>query len=396
MHLLEKRVSELKPEDIIRLIENKEPENKTLDYKRELKLEQDKEKKEFLFDITSFYNTDGGCLIYGIEESKDDKGQNTGIPEGIVGVQISNYDKLTQKIEDIVRANTEPSISNLVLKSLLVEEKNILIIGIPKSLGLPTMVIFNQTNKFYKRQNKGKYLVDVYELNHMFIQNQLLKENVEKFRRHRIEQVRGLKVFSPNLETLGSYFIYIIPFGFQNEQVLDLSNAGEMKIETNMKPMFASGGYSKMFNVDGFATFSTVQNKIDSYDQLFRNGIYEVYTTKLFEDREFNGKKNRVICDDTFIPDTLRKINDSLKVLKKFKIEPPFVICISIHDAKGNKMFLKDKGSSYSENFMTDDIYLPPIVISAFNTNIYEKLKPIFDIVWQAVGESKSKVPIPK
>lgn len=68
MFLLGKSVEQLEIQDILRLVENQIPETKTLDYKKELKLQQGQDKKEFLYDVTSMYNTDGGCLIYGIEE----------------------------------------------------------------------------------------------------------------------------------------------------------------------------------------------------------------------------------------------------------------------------------------------------------------------------------------
>lgn len=123
MYLFGKRADTLKAEDINRLLLNKVPENKTLDYKKELKSSQDKDKKELLFDVTSMSNTDGGCLIYGIEESKDEKGQNTGTPESIVGITIENYDKLAQQVEDIIKGNTEPRISNIVLNLIIIDKK---------------------------------------------------------------------------------------------------------------------------------------------------------------------------------------------------------------------------------------------------------------------------------
>ncbi|HEX3933110.1 MAG TPA: ATP-binding protein [Puia sp.] len=177
MYLFGKRADTLKEEDILRLVSNKIPENKSLDYKRDLKLSQDKDRKEFLFDVTSMANTDGGCLVYGIEEAKDEKGQNTGIPEMIVGFGIDNFDKLAQAIEDNIKGNTEPRITNIALNPITVKNKNVLVVGISKSLGLPVMVTFNETNKFYRRRNSGKYCVDVYELNQMFMQNLVLKES---------------------------------------------------------------------------------------------------------------------------------------------------------------------------------------------------------------------------
>jgi len=387
MYILGKRADQLTADDIKRLVQNQVKENKALDYKKELKISQDKDKKEFLFDITSMYNTDGGCLIYGIEESKDDKGQNTGTPEKIVGVTIDNYDKLAQQIEDIVNGNTEPSISNIALNHLDIDGLSILVIGISKGLGLPTMVTFNETNKFYRRRNSGKYSVDVYELNQMFMQNQVLKESAEKFRLQRIEKVRNQKVF-PTLETSTSFFIHIIPFSFLGDQILDFTNAESMNLSSIMRPMYSSG-WDRMFNLDGYASFSSSydRQKIAGYDQIFRNGIFEVYTSKLFMEEDTNGRKVKCMYSSDFIPEVLEKVNAGLTSVQKFQIEPPFLICISFHGILGAAI-KGDRG--LSRPFMVDEILLPPIVLPSFETDLYKQLKPNFDILWQSVGYSNS------
>jgi len=94
MYIFGKRADSLKKEDVARLVQNKVQENKSLVYKRDLNLSLDKDKKDFLFDIAALSNTEGGCLIYGIQESKDEKGQNTGTPELIFGITVENRDKL--------------------------------------------------------------------------------------------------------------------------------------------------------------------------------------------------------------------------------------------------------------------------------------------------------------
>jgi hypothetical protein len=385
MYIFGKRADKLSAEDIKRLVDNKVIESKFLDYKRELNISQDKDKKEFLFDITSMFNTDGGCLLYGIEESKDDKGQNTGTPERILGITIENYDKLLQQIEDIVKANSEPSITNLAFNNVSIEGKNVLIIGISKGLWLPSMVIFNETNKFYRRRNSGKYAVDVYELNQMFMQNQLLREAAEKFRLQRIDKVRNLKVF-PNLKINASFFIQIIPYSFLSEQTLDFSKIENMELETLLRPMYSSS-WDQMYNLDGYATFSKSQDKkkIDGYNQIFRNGIFEAYTTKIFESVESkNYGKVNCIEGRALIPSSLEVIKQALSAISKFYIEPPFIICISIHDIFGGA--IRAANGEYSNQFMTNEIYLPPILMSTYEVDLYQILKPNFDILWQSVG----------
>ena len=286
MYILGKYVDKIEQAEIERLVQNQVSENKSLDYKRELNIDSDKDKKEFLFDITSLYNSEGGCLIYGIEEAKDQNGQNTGIPEKIVGLPANNMDKLFQKIEDVVRSNTEPSINSLALKTIDINGDLILIIGVSKGLGLPAMVTFKQTNKFYRRRNTGKYSVDVYELNQMFMQHQVLKERAEHFRQDRIDKVISQKVF-PNLNTIGSFFIHIVPFTFLSDNLIDFTKADSMNLSTVMKPMYTTG-WDHMHNLDGYATFSTSHNRqeIDGYDQVMRAGLItgRQSTTEKWED----------------------------------------------------------------------------------------------------------------
>lgn len=387
MYILEKRVDELNADDIKRLVQNQVKETNALDYKKDLQLGQDKDRKEFLFDIASMYNTEGGCLIFGIEERKDGKNQNTGLPESIKGIQIDNYDKLSQQIEDLLRSNTEPSITNIALNHLIIDGQSVLVIGISKGLGLPTMVTFHETNKFYRRRNSGKYAVDVYELNQMFMQNQVLKESAEKFRHERIEKVRNLKVI-PSLINVRPFFIQIIPFSFLKDQTLDLSNAANMHLYPEMFPMYASG-CDTMFNLDGYATFSSSADRknIVSYDQIFRNGIYEVYTSELFLLFDNGTVKQNYIDGRKFIPESLKKINDGMTVLRKFQVEPPFILCMSIHNILGGTI---SEDRRTNKRFMTEDIFLPPIILPTYETDLESQLKPIYDILWQSVGCSKA------
>lgn len=388
MYLLGKRVEELTSEDIKRLIESSVQEHRGLDYKKELKLGQDRDKKEFLFDVSAMCNTEGGCLVFGIEESKDEKGQNTGSPSGITGIDIDNYDKLFQQIEDTVRANTDPNISTLALKHLIVDGKNVLIIGVPKTYSLPIMVTFNETNKFYKRRNSGKYAVDVYELNQMFLQNQILKESAEQFREQRITKVKAGKVL-PILATGSYFFLHLIPFSFQRETILDLTNASNMSLSTNMRPMY-SGGWDTMFNADGFATFALAPDRqnILSYDQLFRTGIYEAYTGQHFDQQPSqNGAPISYLYGTQLIKEVLEKTREGLAVLRRFNIDAPFIFSISLVGIKGFKI---NSERGLSRPFLTEDLLLPFVVLPTYDADISNLLKPVFDIIWQGAAYSQS------
>ena len=70
--------------DLQNLIEKEVHEGKKIEYKETLPGNSDRDKKEFLGDVSSFANESGGYIIYGISEDR-----NKGIPEEIKGLNIS-------------------------------------------------------------------------------------------------------------------------------------------------------------------------------------------------------------------------------------------------------------------------------------------------------------------
>jgi Schlafen, AlbA_2 len=384
MHLLGKSFDKIDSDDIERLIANEVQETKSLDYKRDFNLKEDK--REFLFDITSFYNTDGGFIIYGISERKDDSQQNTGIPDEIIGIDIENEDKLFQQIEDIIKTNTEPNITSIRLKTINVNGKNILVIYISKGLGLPSMVTWKSTNKFYRRRNTGKYLVDIYELNQMFMQNQLLKESIDTFRKERIIKVRNNKVF-PTLDIKSSLMIHLIPFSFLKDDLIDISNfTSNSELKIKLKPILTRGGWDTMYNIDGFATFTGyIKSNIEAYTQFFRNGIIELYSSNLTEKIESNVAPSQV--HEIQLNEIFESVKNALLIQENLEIESPIYICISLHGIKDSQLILNN--GRVSRPFLEDELILPPVLLHSFESDIKNTLNPIFDMIWQSAGWNK-------
>ena len=67
MELFNEPLNKLIIDNIKIIVQDKIPESRTLDYKRELPPQTDAGNKELLKDISAFANTVGGYLIYGIE-----------------------------------------------------------------------------------------------------------------------------------------------------------------------------------------------------------------------------------------------------------------------------------------------------------------------------------------
>lgn len=84
--MISKPLDQITEEDLHNLVITAAAERKTLDYKQQLPETNDAGKRELLADVSSFANTAGGDLVFGMTE-------NAGVPTGIPGVQIGDTDQ---------------------------------------------------------------------------------------------------------------------------------------------------------------------------------------------------------------------------------------------------------------------------------------------------------------
>jgi predicted HTH transcriptional regulator len=125
-------------------------ERKTLDYKQELPGPNDAGKRELLADVSSFANTAGGDLIFGVTE-------DAGAPTGIPGVQIGDTDQAILRFDGIIRDGLAPRIRNTTRAVPLANGRHVLIIRSEKSWYGPHRVVFKGDSRFYGRTSNGKY-----------------------------------------------------------------------------------------------------------------------------------------------------------------------------------------------------------------------------------------------
>ncbi|HEU5375783.1 MAG TPA: ATP-binding protein [Ktedonobacteraceae bacterium] len=84
--LFDKPLQSLEENDLQMLADNSVREGGEIEYKETLTIHSDEQKQEFLNDVSSFANTRGGYLIYGIRESKED----AGMPAEVCGLKGEN------------------------------------------------------------------------------------------------------------------------------------------------------------------------------------------------------------------------------------------------------------------------------------------------------------------
>lgn len=390
MDLNLKPVKEITEANIKYLLENKISESVNLDYKRDLPGGEDSEKKDFLADVTAFANTNGGVIIYGIEEEKNAKNENTGLPKSIFGIDSDSIDKTKLRLQNIIQSGIDPHIPAIDMGTVEVEDigvkKYVLILRIPRSLFSPHIIWFQKSGKFYKRNNTSNYQMDVREIKNSFLERDSWETRADNFRRTRIMEVRSQGNF-PGAEKDGSYFIHILPLGDLDGQIYFEQYQAEL--QAKFDPFFGGRSFISRFNFDGLL-LNPVAQPYEAFIQFFRKGGLELFSSK------FNTIANltpprKIIYGDECQKAIEVNIERFLKYFPKFGIDSPLVVFLSWLGIKNialvvGKMNYGRREDPFAHTFDRNDILFPGIIIDKYDCNVSEVLRPTFSCFWQSAG----------
>ena len=370
--------------DLQELIDNQVPEGKTIEYKEVLPGNSDGDKKEFLADISSFANAIGGDLIFGVKE-------DAGLPIELCGLQISDVDAEILRLESIIQTGIAPRLFRMVeVHPVLLPSKQpscVIIIRIRKSWAAPHMVIFKNDSKFFTRNSRGKYQLDVFELRTAFALSETTADRIRNFRAERLSMIVAEEGAMSLDENAPKIVLHLVSFGaFDPAAKFDLFLLDDTKHTHLFEPLSLNrGGYQyPRFNFDGL-----ISNLHGTYTQVFRNGIIEaVDTTILGVSREL-----RVTAGHIYEKRLLEAIKRYLAAQKQLGVEPPIFVMISLLEVKGFKIrFDGLENWIIEEDHIIDraKLILPEIMIDNFDNKLTEVMRPVFDTIANAAGWARS------
>lgn len=168
--LFGKAIDDIKDSDLQDLVNNKIPEDQTLEYKRQMYAPNDN--LEILRDISSFANAFGGDVVIGIEE----KG---GVAQKVIGIQDAETAK--SRIVKLCLACIHARIMGLAARAIPVTgDGHVLVVRIPRSLQAPHMISWKGRQEFWRRHGTDKSMMSVEEIGAEFVRASSLRESLEK------------------------------------------------------------------------------------------------------------------------------------------------------------------------------------------------------------------------
>lgn len=359
----------IKIDQIQNLVSEGPPEGKTLEYKKDITIDTESDKKEFLADVSSFANTLGGQLVYGVRE-------DGGLPVELKPMIVDDMDSLKLKIDGIIASGIKPR-----LKYSLIEVQTgngyVILLNVEKGWNPPHRIIFKSWDKFYARNTAGKYPLDTEELRLIFTSSQTLRDRVGNF----VDE-RRLKILSDELPIPmwkgGKLVLHLIPLeSYSDNFRVDIKKWG---LENDLAPIFHRG-WSHQRNFEGQLVYTrdSDQNTF-SYVQLYTNGIIEAVDATLL---------SHAVDESPSIPSSEYEDRLSLALgrylsfYKKIGINIPILCSLSLC---GVRNYVLSTNSYRRSKLNKDHLFLPFTMIETYQSDSTDILKSSFDLIWNAFG----------
>ena len=143
-------------EEIDALIRNQVQESLHLDYKGSDSLDPVRVRNaEIAKDVSSFANSDGGIIVYGVMEEKQFPVKVDG---GVDHIKFSR-----ERLEQVIQSNVSPKVDGIEIVQIRISgERSAYAIGIPKSFRGPHQA---SDYRYYKRHNFASVPMEDYEIN---------------------------------------------------------------------------------------------------------------------------------------------------------------------------------------------------------------------------------------
>jgi hypothetical protein len=390
--MIERELKAVTEADLKKLIEDPVREGKTIEYKSELAISTDDQKRKFLAGVASFANASGGDIVFGMI-AEDGK------PIALKPMTSFNPDADILRLRDLIRAHIQPKVFGFDFRAVELSGGGwALILRIPKTWAGAHMLTYNDDYRFYARDMSGRRLMDVPEIRSAFTLADTTIDKVNRFRLDRLAKIVAGETPEP---MAGKSFIivHLVPLcAFDPTFRADIAAVRRL---SNKLPPPRSHGWNHAEDFDGFFTYTPLDKEAASYCYAFRNGCIEAVDATLISiRRNRDDKEYRAISSVVYERELLQTIPKWLDALKSMSVEPPVVLMLSLLGVKDYWMYVDlEFGWDGARAINRDQLLLPGAMIETLDlettgrttsNNVFDTMRPMFDQIWNACGYVRS------
>lgn len=367
--------------DLEALVANQVAERRTLEFKRDLPGGAERPRKEFLADVTSFANGQGGDLLFGVDAPR-------GIATGITGLAIDDPDNELLRWEDILLAGVEPRLPGVRLRWIACggDGRGVMLIRIPPSTIAPHRVILAGSNRFYGRKSNGKYEMDTQELRDAFTASEALPARLRALHLEAVDKAtRGELPIGQGDDPKA--ILSLIPLTlFREARDLDITP------ETALAAHKPGGRMDAIRMIEGVLLHTNPEdnNAVRSYAITYRAGRIDMVWTIGRIVHELRKDETPLVWPKRFEDGVLDAAISGAARLAPFGVGGPWLVLVSVTGIKGYHAVLGER--HLSQPAWRSEATLPPLMVERVGRAV---LLPLLRAFWLAFGEQRPADPFP-
>lgn len=265
--MLPRNLSDVSLRDVQTLCDNHVLEGRSFDFKAAAIGGGDRDKREFLADVSAFANASGGDLILGVRT----KG---GAADEVCGIAVDNPDEEKLRLNNIVRDGVEPRISSLDIGWLPMDEKRgVMVVRVHRSWLAPHRVTFLNNMNFYVRNTAGKHQMSVDELRQAFNFSASFADRMRALRDERVQAIGapGRPQLPFELSSGPKITVLIVPWSAMLDP-LDLDMQDTRRLINIIRPI-PLAGLNLQYCLEGVA-ITAADNPVSASAMVFRTGAW--------------------------------------------------------------------------------------------------------------------------
>jgi hypothetical protein len=360
------------------------PESQTLEFKRDLPGSMDKDKHELCKDVAGLANSDGGDLIYGIDE----KGGAAG---AICPATGEPADAAIRRLGQVLDAGIEPRVQGLRLRAVDVPGGYALVVRVPGSFDGPHCVRANNNRRFVIRNGTGVVDMSFDQIRGAFGRTASLAEKASAFiaeRRDRIAVGHTPVALLPGPQLA----LHLVPMAGQ---------AGRRSVDVRAvhSTGFTSfvgqdwGGASSGLNLDGVYVYPGGAHSDGhyGYNQIFRTGALEGVTLIGGEVELSPGKKELAVFALEMSRFVHRWTTRFLASANDWGFAGPALLGIAVLNVQGYSLGIGAMFDPFSRaaadrpHLAPPDAWIEDVEVA----KVDDLIRPLLDTLWQGFGEDR-------
>ena len=253
-------------------------------------------------------------------------------------------------------------------------------LSIPSSLAKPHVVSHGNHWRFYGRNSRGKYQLDLDEVREAVLLSNKLAEQMQNFRINRLARITSGETPIPIENGKPTLVLHVCPLeAFSSNHMVDIASLRDSAHELSVP--IDGCMWSKSYNFDGYITYEKQGQTGSSYTQFFRNGCVEALATDVI--REPPMHTNLPTLENKI----LKSLEQYLQATGLAGSSFPYAVMVSILNAKGVAME-DERGTSCDRLHPVerDQLICPEVYLENSDTNLGNVMFLAFAPIWNSMG----------